>query len=251
MNFCMRTITPLRGTPRAPQRSLDLGRRPSCEHGPEVEHDDAIALSHDERDIVLDQDDGAFPVTLDACDALAKAPASAAERPEDGSSSNRIFGAATSARASSTIRAMPMGGFRLVRRVPRAARTDRGPGWLRAMRLRSCRLRVGKAKRSATMPPPPPSHSRAASTLSCTLSQPKICTRWKVRRRPHRARWTALFAVMSPPAQRTRPSSGSRTPEMTSKSVVLPAPLGPMSPSTSPDRSSMAIRRPTPACHRS
>ena len=58
------------------------------------------------------------------------------------------------------------------------------------------------------MPPPPPSHSRAASTLSCTLSQPKICTRWKVRRRPHRARWTALLLVMSRPPSSTRPSSG-------------------------------------------
>ena len=44
----------------------------------------------------------------------------------------------------------------------------------------------------------------------------------------------ADFDVTSLPARTTRPSLGWRTPEMTSKSVVLPAPFGPMMPSTSP-----------------
>ena len=39
--------------------------------------------------------------------------------------------------------------------------------------------------------------------------------------------------LISRPSTRTRPWSGRRTPEITSKSVVLPAPFGPISPQTS------------------
>ena len=104
----------------------------------------------------------------------------------------------------------------------------------RARLSRSRDRRVGKRVMSANMPPPPPRHSRAASTLSSTESQPKVCTRWKVRRRPRRARVTADDRVASTPPSQTRPSFGLRNPEMTSKRVVLPAPFGPIKPHTSP-----------------
>ena len=39
---------------------------------------------------------------------------------------------------------------------------------------------------------------------------------------------------MSTPSSSTRPASGRRNPETTSKSVVFPAPLGPMMPTISP-----------------
>ena len=87
---------------------------------------------------------------------------------------------------------------------------------------------------SASIPPPPPRHSNAARTLSSTESHPKVCTRWNVRRRPRRARATAETFVMFAPRNQTRPSLGVRTPEITSKRVVLPAPFGPMSPHTAP-----------------
>src|SRR5829696_1788949 len=44
----------------------------------------------------------------------------------------------------------------------------------------------------------------------------------------------ALALVIGVPSSKTRPRLGIRTPEMTSKRVVLPAPFGPISPTTSP-----------------
>ena len=109
----------------------------------------------------------------------------------------------------------------------------------RRRRSFSRRRRVGKYARSATNPPPPPCHSTAARTLSSTVSHPNACTRWKVRRSPRRARWVLDVDVTSCPASSTSPSFGARTPEITSKSVVLPAPFGPMIPRTSPLLASM------------
>ena len=113
---------------------------------------------------------------------------------------------------------------------PQSSRTSA----TRSRRCRSRERRVGSWTKSASRPPPPPCHSVAARTLSSTESHPKVCTRWKVLRRPRRARVTADQCVASLPSSHTRPSFGFRTPEMTSKSVVLPAPFGPMSPQTTP-----------------
>ena len=104
----------------------------------------------------------------------------------------------------------------------------------RSRRAFSRRRRVGKETRSATMPPPPPRHSSAVRTFSSTVSQPKVWTRWKVRLRPRRARPLDDAWVRSTPSSTTCPPLGLRIPETTSKSVVLPAPLGPMMPTTSP-----------------
>src|SRR5262249_9007474 len=82
----------------------------------------------------------------------------------------------------------------------------------------------------AAATPRPPRHSRAVSTLSSTVSQPKVCTRWNVRRRPRWARWATPIALTSRPSSVTRPRWGRCTPEITSNRVVFPAPLGPMSP---------------------
>ena len=96
----------------------------------------------------------------------------------------------------------------------------------RARRTFSRRRRVGKETRSASSPPPPPCHSSAVSTFSSTVSQPNVCTRWKVRLRPRRARSLADLLVRSTPSITMRPPFGYRTPETTSNSVVLPAPFG-------------------------
>src|SRR6185312_6911688 len=104
----------------------------------------------------------------------------------------------------------------------------------RTRRVFSRRRRVGKYTRSATNPPPPPRHSSAVRTFSSTVSQPNVCTRWNVRLRPRRALPLDDFWVRSTPSSTTRPPTGLRIPETTSKSVVLPAPFGPMMPTTSP-----------------
>src|SRR5260370_26347591 len=56
------------------------------------------------------------------------------------------------------------------------------------------------------------------------------CSVWKVRRTPHRARRKCVSFSRSSPNARTVPEAGRTNPDKTLKNVVLPAPLGPMSP---------------------
>src|SRR5581483_1256916 len=73
----------------------------------------------------------------------------------------------------------------------------------------------------------------AARRLARTVAPRMRPTFWKARARPATARWWGARSVMSTPRNRTRPVSGGRNPLMTSNSVVLPAPLGPMIPTIS------------------
>src|SRR5258707_6102631 len=61
---------------------------------------------------------------------------------------------------------------------------------------------------------------------------------WKERTSPRRARLCAGSAVMSSPAKRIRPASGTRSPASWPISVVLPAPFGPMIACVSPSSTS-------------
>ena len=65
--------------------------------------------------------------------------------------------------------------------------------------------------------------------FSRTLSAPKGCTIWKVRTRPSRQMRCGAMPVISRPSKRTLPASGGRKPATMAKSVVLPAPFGPIS----------------------
>src|SRR5271154_262030 len=72
---------------------------------------------------------------------------------------------------------------------------------------------------------------------------------WKVRANPSRALAAGVRVVTSFPAMKTRPATGRRSPEMTPKSVDLPAPFGPTRPTmllagTSMDTSDNAVRPP-------
>ena len=71
--------------------------------------------------------------------------------------------------------------------------------------------------------------------LSSTLSPRKMeasCGRYPI---PLRARTYMGSSVTSAPSSRTRPVSGAVKPTTIENVVVLPAPLGPSSPTTSPD----------------
>src|SRR5512138_1110478 len=57
---------------------------------------------------------------------------------------------------------------------------------------------------------------------------------WKVRQIPRAAIREGSSPAMSHPEKRTLPADGAWTPVITLKAVVLPAPLGPMSPTSSP-----------------
>ena len=147
------------------------------------------------------------------------------------------------ARPNSTMRAVPIGSDPAM-----VCRNGSSPHiWSTSLtasrRRRSIRLRGGKATRSARMPPPPPCHSVAVSRFSSTVRRPKTCWRWKVRRMPARERATAECPVMSFPSKKIEPVPGSRNPDTTSKNVVFPAPLGPISPRTSPRCTSMETSR--------
>ena len=76
--------------------------------------------------------------------------------------------------------------------------------------------------------------SRATITVSRRLSVGKSIADWKERAIPARLRASGVSAVMSTPSRSTVPPSGRTKPDRSSNKVVLPAPLGPMRPTTSP-----------------
>ncbi len=76
--------------------------------------------------------------------------------------------------------------------------------------------------------------SSATASVSATVSEGKSRASWKERPSPAIARRWGARSVMSSPPRSTRPPWASRKPVTTSKRVVLPAPLWPMRPTTSP-----------------
>src|SRR5690242_16006184 len=64
---------------------------------------------------------------------------------------------------------------------------------------------------------------------------------WKERESPLRARRGAGSAVMSSPANKTRPASGRKLPASWPMNVVLPAPFGPITACVSPSRTSKSM----------
>ena len=103
----------------------------------------------------------------------------------------------------------------------------RPPG---ARRARGSRRRRPPAIGSDRAPTPAASLPRRGRSRAVRL--PKVSSRWNVRPIPSRARWWGLRRVMSRPSSSTRPELGPSRPVTTLKSVVLPAPLGPMRPVT-------------------
>ena len=71
-------------------------------------------------------------------------------------------------------------------------------------------------------------------TLSSTLRPANGRTSWNVRPMPRRQTASAARPSMRRPAKVIVPPSGTKTPAIMLKSVVLPAPFGPMTPQISP-----------------
>jgi hypothetical protein len=76
-----------------------------------------------------------------------------------------------------------------------------------------------------------PGEAASAATwrFSNTVMPENTSRRWNVRARPRAARSAGEVPVTSWPDRRTRPDDGGRSPHSASNSVVLPAPLGPIS----------------------
>ena len=107
----------------------------------------------------------------------------------------------------------------------------RPPGRLRAAVSPSRSSSRSARRRASRVPAPMP--SAATSTFSRTDSVPNERLCWKVRARPARTRRCALQPVTSRPSSSTTPSSGRSNPVSTLTSVDLPAPFGPIRPTTS------------------
>ena len=159
------------------------------------------------------------------------------------------FGFVHSARPSSRRRACPTG-----RSAARRSRAHSKPSVrsissaMRAHRASSL-WRRGKLKMSDTMSSRLSADSAATIRLSKTLIRPKSSSFWNVRPMPRRARAAAGMPMMSRPSSVIRPRVGVRNPPIALKSVVFPAPLGPISPmkppsGTSTVASSTAVRPP-------
>src|SRR5215471_7426893 len=78
------------------------------------------------------------------------------------------------------------------------------------------------------LPPRPRCDRNAAWTFWKTVRRGKMLVRWKERPTPSRQRSCGAMPVTSRPSSFTWPRSGRRWPVIRLKSVVLPAPLGPM-----------------------
>ncbi len=76
--------------------------------------------------------------------------------------------------------------------------------------------------------------SRASAITSRTVMALNSRTFWNERTSPRRARASGASEVTSSPNALTVPAEGVTNPEMASKRVLLPAPLGPMKPTISP-----------------
>src|SRR5258707_952890 len=213
-----------------------LGHREAAEEAP--------ALG-DERDAEVDPVRG-----LDVVDAAAVEPDPPAHpgeqaragpvRPDMASSSRSRRGAVASARVISS--------RFLSARVRAAATTSSLPARPVKASSSSARARAGPirlVRRSAPQ-----------ITFSSTVMRPKLRTTCQVRAMPSRHTRSGLAREMSVPSSTIRPSSGWSEPLMQLNSVVLPAPLGPMSPTISrgsmvSETSRFATRPPKRLVHRS
>ncbi len=147
-------------------------------------------------------------------------------RPAPISSSSRIRGRTASARASSR---------RLRRSRPRSA------AGLSANSSRPQRARIRSHSARAARPPALAPCIWATSRFSITVIWPNGRGTWCVRPTPRRARSWAPAPVTSSPKSSIRPSP-EIAPDSRPMRVLLPAPFGPIMPSTSPPRSSRSTR---------
>src|SRR5690606_21800541 len=113
----------------------------------------------------------------------------------------------------------------------------RSPAMLFARAARSTSSRMARAcsrarrfERSERAPKRQPT-----ATFSSTVMPAKGRTIWKVRATPRRLIWSGRRPSIRSPSKRMRPSVGRSLPAIRLNSVVLPAPLAPITPTVSPD----------------
>ena len=112
------------------------------------------------------------------------------------------------------------------------------PTWASAAcaRSRSARSLASDAGRPNSALPSRARRKRSAPiiTFSSTVRRSNSPTPWSVRAIPSPASRSGLIRASDSPRQRRVPESGATNPQIRLNSVVLPAPLGPITPTTSP-----------------
>src|SRR5712691_2558826 len=148
--------------------------------------------------------------------------------PAMGSSRRRTFGSMASAMASSSARfspceSCPAGTLARSARPTSASAARAGPFNASSAAARPTRRRLD-----------PMRDCTASATFSSAEKPGRIELTWNDRARPSRARACIGSAVTSRPPNRIAPESGAISPDTWLISVVLPAPLGPMTACSSP-----------------
>ena len=198
--------------------AADLGRRALGERPALVEHVDPVADPHHERHVVVDQEHAGVEVLADRPDELRRTPrTSASGRPAPGSSSSTNAGSVASARATPSRRSWPCG----------SSPADRVPVERRAAAISSSARARAVARPGARRRAPRPRCSRERSALGTSG-----CAGRSARSRRGRA---GAGSSRSRPARSssTLPEVGASNPVSTFTSVDLPAPFGPIRPTTS------------------
>ncbi len=138
-------------------------------------------------------------------------------RPAAGSSIRRKRGRVPSALATPSFRSSPCG--------KKAAGVS---AWAASPKTLSSSSALACASRDRA-----PHPSALTSMFSRTVSRAKEWAAWNVRASPARPLRWGVHPVMSSPSSSTLPAEGKSNPVMMLTRVVLPAPLGPISPTTS------------------
>src|SRR5438309_1063109 len=153
---------------------------------------------------------------------------SGAESPASGSSSSSSLGRVASAMAISSSRWSPCDRF--AASVPACSARPTARSRRAASAAASVRrvLSASIAKRRGCLA------CTASRTFSNTLSDWKTLMIWNERDTPRATTRCGGSPVMTAPSKRASPPSGASSPVTTLKSVVLPAPLGPITERSSP-----------------
>ena len=157
-----------------------------------------------------------------SCNTGRKSRSSDGFNPANTSSSSNMRGRVASARATSRR-------FRPATVSAAAGLSNCGPRprrWPTSSASAKASRRLGRRRKAPT------------AIFSRTESPAKGCTIWKVRARPSFARSCGLRPVISSPSNNTSPALGCSKPAIIAKSVVLPAPFGPINPVIEPSRTS-------------
>ena len=220
------------GTPRAPAGSADLRRHAGGDHLPEVEHDHAVANRSDQIHVVVDQHHARSRWPSESISA-ASSDSSSTESPPAGSSSSSSSGSPTSARASATRFWTAYG------RVP--GRRSLSVRAADSVQSGDCPVAQRAARRGPTREAPAarsrtvlagnaglrPSRSRAPS-VGGTSRRPGGSWRCPTLARRSGRTWSS---ASTSPVERARIRLDEAADDV--EQSGLPAPLGPMIPSTS------------------